>query len=600
MMIKNIVFSALLLLSFASWGKLKKSNYMPGEILVKYKTSFTKTSISSHISKMGDRRLNFIGRQGIAHIKVSKNRSIEQAIEDYKNNPDVEYAQPNYIYKIDSTTPNDARFSQMWGLKNTAQTIVNAGGPDSPSSTSNPGISGKDMGMQYAWDINTDCSSVVVAVIDSGVNYNHEDLSSNMWNGGASYPLHGYNFVDGNNDPMDLNGHGTHVAATIGAVGNNSVGVTGVCWTAKIMAIRVMDTTGSGNTASITQGVDFAVANGAKVINMSIGGTSYDAAFNSAISSAQSNGVVVVVAAGNSTINNDSTPHYPCNYTQSNLICVAALNQSYGLASFSNYGATSVDVGAPGVNIVSSWPGTHSKTADNFTSSWNYSSTSTSSWAYANLNIGGSATPSLVIPSNFNYSSNKYANSSNEYVWKEFNLSGVSAATVNYYAGFALEENTDYIILSAKSGGGNPSAGGTGIIGYTGTTNGSLMSEEYDLTPHKSANTSVGFNLISNATVNDYGMAILNFYIKKLILNTTSYNVISGTSMASPHVAGLAALIWGHNPSYTYSDVVNAIKAGGVDTSSLSGKTSTGKAVSAIGSLIYINAPTGVGATIIP
>ena len=600
MIIKNIFFSFLLIMSLSSWAKIVKPNYIPGEILVKYKSTSAKVNINSHISKMGDKRLNFIGKHGLAHIKLEKNRSIEKAIDDYKNNPDVEYAQPNLIYTMDSTTPNDARFSQLWGLKNTAQTITTAGGPDTPSSTNNPGVAGKDMGMQYAWDITTNCSSVVVAVIDTGVNYNHEDLSANMWNGGATYPLHGYNFVNNNNDPMDLSGHGTHVAATIGAVGNNSVGVAGVCWSAKIMALRVLDTTGSGSTASITQAIDFAVTNGAKVINMSLGGTSYDAAYNTAITNAQTNGVIVVAAAGNSTIDNDVTAHYPCNFSQSNLICVAALTQSYDLASFSNYGATSVDVGAPGVNTVSSWPGTHTETSDTFVSGWNYSSTATYSWAYANLNLGGTPTPSLVIPSNFNYSSNKYANSSTEYVWKEFNLTGANAVTVNYYTGFALEEYNDYVALYVKSGGGNPTSTGTALVAYTGTTDGSLMSESYDLSPYVSSNTSVGFKLVSDATVNDFGLALMYFSIQKLTLNTSSYNVISGTSMAAPHVSGLAALIWAYNPSYTYSDVVNSIKTGGVATSSLSGKTTTGKAVSAIGSLIYINQPTGVNATIIP
>ena len=120
------------------------------------------------------------------------------------------------------------------------------------------------MDIEAAWDYITDCSSMTVAVVDSGVNYNHTDLASNMWNGGASFPNHGFNFVNNNNDPMDRNGHGTHVAGIIGAIGNNSLGTTGACWKASIMAVRVLDAAGSGTTATVISGVNFAVANGAR------------------------------------------------------------------------------------------------------------------------------------------------------------------------------------------------------------------------------------------------------------------------------------------------------------------------------------------------
>ncbi len=189
--------------------------------------------------------------------------------------------------------------------------------------------------MEAAWDRITDCRSVVIAVIDSGVNYTHQDLAANMWDGSAAgFPNHGYDFGDNDNDPMpapdDGSGHGTHVAGTIGAVGNNSLGTTGVCWQAKIMAIRARSSIGGYTSVSLMQSIDFAVSNGAKVINMSLGGPNPDPAVEGAIANARNNKVIVVIAAGNGDsngigVNNDTTPAWPCNSSQDNVLCAAAL-----------------------------------------------------------------------------------------------------------------------------------------------------------------------------------------------------------------------------------------------------------------------------------
>jgi subtilisin family serine protease len=184
-----------------------------------------------------------------------------------------------------------------------------------------------------------------------------------MWNGGSGFPNHGYDFIGDDDDPMDLFGHGTHVAGIIGAVGDNGTGTTGVCQRASIMALRVLDAEGNGTTTTAIEGIGFAVANGARVINMSlVGSGGFDPALSNAITNAQNGDVVVVVAAGNAdNVGHDNdlagNATYPCNLTQPNLVCVAALDQNYALADFSNWGATSVDVGAPGTNILSTWAG---------------------------------------------------------------------------------------------------------------------------------------------------------------------------------------------------------------------------------------------------
>ncbi|TDP50869.1 subtilase family protein [Bacteriovorax stolpii] len=598
MKFKILMCLSLSLLNVDAFAKAAKLNYVPGEILVKYKSSVSANNQKISIEREGHKRLARYNR-GLVRVKLVSQTDMKQAILDFKNDPDVEYAQPNYIYKA-LAVPNDPRYGQLWGLKNTAQTITTAGGKDTPSSTNNPGVAGRDMQAEYAWNTITDCSSVTVAVLDTGINYNNSDLSSNMWNGGGSYPNHGYDYVDNDNDPMDLSGHGTHVAGTIGARGNNGVGSTGVCWRSSLMAVRVLGTTGSGTSAGIVAGIYFAVDNGAKVINMSLGGDSYDAAYSAAIDYAQNHGVLIVAAAGNDGTNNESLPMYPCNFTQANVICVAALTQNYSLASFSNYGTTSVDVGAPGVNIVSTWPGTNASVSDSLTSGWNFTSTAGSPWAYKSLNFG-SPTACLVNPSNYNYSSARYVNNNDARAWKAFSISSsVAAATVNFYAMYDLENNADYVTINKKAGSGDPMSGGTVLDSFTGSTDGYALPQEYDLSSHIGSTVSVGFNLLTDSSGTDLGANISVFSIDTLTLNTTSYNVISGTSMAAPHVAGVAAMIFAYNPDYTYEEVAKSIKMGGTAQSSLTGKTVTGRSVSAVGALNYIQAPLGGAANILP
>lgn len=271
------------------------ADHVPGEILVKFKPSADPAARGLVISRLGGRSLE-VRRDSMARIALPPGLSAAEAAHAYRLEPEVEHAQPNYIYRA-LVVPNDTQFGELWGLKNSGQTFGSA-----------IGIPGSDMGMEPAWDHLTDCGPAIVAVLDTGVNYTHSDLAANMWGGNAN---HGWDFVDGDDDPMpdDGDGHGTHVAGTIGAVGNNGQGSTGVCWTVELMAVRVMSGAG-GTTASIVAGIDFAVANGASVINMSLGGPSgaEDKIFSDAIADAAASDVVVVVAAGNDGTDNDSEP----------------------------------------------------------------------------------------------------------------------------------------------------------------------------------------------------------------------------------------------------------------------------------------------------
>ena len=297
-----------------------RPSYVADELLVKFKHGVAKAQQAQIVSAFGAREIQRVGKQQrFSRIKLQKGQSMQQALATYRADPNVEHVQPNYIYYA-QVVPDDTEYNQLWGL-------------------SNP--NGNDIDAELAWNQITNCNNVIVAVLDSGVDYTHQDLATNMWDGSAAgYPNHGYDFVgesifnlNPDDDPMPLGfveEHGTHVAGTIAAVGDNDNGITGVCWQAQIMAVRVMDSIGAGLTSSIIEGITFAVDKGAKVINMSLGfqGT-FDPAFSNAISYARDNDVVVVVAAGNAGTNNDTTSFYPCNFTQANLLCVAALDQNY-------------------------------------------------------------------------------------------------------------------------------------------------------------------------------------------------------------------------------------------------------------------------------
>jgi subtilisin family serine protease len=577
----------------------RSGDFVPGEVLVKFRDT---QSRAQSISRQSGQELDELDRAGLTRVKIRDEQAVEEAIAAYGQDANVEYAQPNYIYTLQSV-PNDSLFGQLWGLQNTGQTVVKGQAPSDPDPTHNPGTAGMDMNLVPAWDLITDCSSVIVGVVDSGLTYNHEDLAANLWSDPA-YPNHGYDFVGNTYDPVDLNGHGTHVSGTIGAVGNNGRGTSGVCWKAKLMALRACNTIGECTTASEVSALNFAVRNNAKVINMSLGGPSMDQALSDAILSASNSDVVVVVAAGNNRANNDnaSTPTYPCNFRLPNIICVAALDQAYALASFSNFGATTVHVGAPGVNVVSTWAGAQTKITDNFHTgtmlNWTATTTTTGGWAYGQRMVSGQAVDVLLDPSTFPTTGTYHANTDDR-VYKRFDLTPARAAVLDFVTQYTLAP-FDFLNVNFRAAGGDPFATGEiPVLQLSGSTSGLIAVPELDISQCIEPNCTVGFQLRSGNNPPDVGgVGILGFQITTLQLNNVTYNILEGTSMATPHVTGLAAMLRAYNPSYTVADVVSAIKNGGTSVAALVGKTSSGKAVNALGSLSYINAPIGVAATI--
>ena len=347
--------------------------YKPGELLVRFAPGSNGRPKSHHeriqiLNSLGGAvtKRNFKIVPGLSAVKLPPSMTVEQALQRFNRASGVLYAQPNYQLKALSTFPNDPRFNELWGMHNTGQT---------------GGIEDADINAPQAWDLATGSREIIVAVIDTGVDYTHPDLAANMWvnqqeldgdpgvdddDNGYVDDIYGYDFINDDSDPMDDHSHGTHVAGTIGAVGDNGEGVAGVCWNVRIMALKFMNPCGEyacGWSDDAIACLEYSVLMGANLSSNSYGGSGYEQAFKDAIDAAGAAGMLFVAAAGNgdqygNPVNNDLTPHYPSSYVSENIIAVMATdhddNQVINPPTWSsNYGLTSVDVGAPGSSILS-------------------------------------------------------------------------------------------------------------------------------------------------------------------------------------------------------------------------------------------------------
>jgi serine protease len=291
--------------------------------------------------------------------------TVEQAIVQLSSTGFYEIVEPDYFIRLEAeNTPNDTYLYLLWGMTDGVEN------------------SGYDINAPTAWSYQTGSSSVIVAVIDSGVDYNHPDLTANIWRNPGEVAANGIDddgngYVDdirgidaayNDSDPMDDQGHGTHCAGTIGAVGNNGTGVVGVCWNISILPMKFMQWFGAdygGYTSDAIECFNYLLAlkqagHNVRVTSNSWGGGGYSSSLKNAIDACGSNGIIHAMAAGNDSLNNDVYPHYPSNYTSSSIISVASHTSSGNYSYFSNYGATSVDISAPGSSIYSTRYGTSS------------------------------------------------------------------------------------------------------------------------------------------------------------------------------------------------------------------------------------------------
>ena len=335
------------------------------EVMVKFKSGVSEEEIERITQGLHDQVEDEIESvPGLDAIDDLDDVDAETVASEYRKLPEVEYAEAVFEIEADDfapspVTPSDPQFSAQWALLNDG---------------SRGGTKGADISATYAWTVTTGSDKVVVAVLDSGVDYTHTDLASNIWIRPNNIPayedrelgtiqdFHGFNAVDDSADPMDDNGHGTHCAGIIGAEGGNDIGIAGVNWKVQIMPLKFMNKSGYGTTKAAIEAINYVIDRkkagvNVRVISASWGSTQKSRALEDVIRKAGEAGILFVAASGNASTNNDRSPHYPSSYNLPNVISVAALDRNDQLATFSNYGVKSVAIAAPGVDILSTWLG---------------------------------------------------------------------------------------------------------------------------------------------------------------------------------------------------------------------------------------------------
>ncbi|HYP54800.1 MAG TPA: S8 family serine peptidase [Solirubrobacterales bacterium] len=508
---------------------------------------------------------------------------VASAVRRLERQADVAYAQPNYRYQATAVeAPNDSFFGQLWGLSDPAL-------PD-------PGVSALE-----AWE-EAEGAGQVIAVVDTGVDLTHPDLGPNLWTNsledlgldgvdedlnGKADDVHGYDFVDDDGDPDDYEFHGTHVAGTAAAVADNGQGIAGVAPGAEIMAVRVLDGDGGGSTADIADGIAYAAENGADVINLSLGGPADegfgDKAMSDAVSVAAAEDAVVVAAAGNEGADNDAERHTPCALPNPNLICVAALNQSGALAGFSNYGAKTVDIMAPGTSTLSAKVDYGAPLfSDGFETNpaavwgsrvanggvpWGVVSSKAASGAQSATDSPGGAYGAAVDPNEFAVSELLTDN--------PVDLTGERGCRLHFRAMYETEEFFDLLAAGAADEDFGDFAFFDGASpGYPSTFSGeeasiSDLDGEPDVHPI--------FGILSDESDQRDGAHVDDMrvicrdetYVNAIasgaesdLANAGNYIRFQGTSMATPHVSGVVALVRAAAPGLTALEAIEAVLDG--------------------------------------
>ena len=532
--------------------------YKPGELLVKFKEGITEKQIADLHKSLGSTVLRRIDRLRLERIKLKKGLSEQEAIKIYSSSNIVEIAERHALRYTNATTPNDEYFGEQWGLAK---------------------ISAPD-----AWDFTTGSPEIIIAVIDTGVDYSHPDLSKNIWvnvnevpcdgvdNDGNGYvdDVYGWDFAgndetepdDADSDPMDVDGHGTHVAGIIAAEGNNAMGIAGVCWNAKIMALKVQADNGEDmDDMDIVEAISYAINNGAQIVNCSFGGGGPEGSERAAFTFLEAAGIIAVCAAGNDGVNTNEAgnENYPACYDLNNIIAVAASDQNDNLASFSNYGPTSVDIMAPGEGIKSTIPADASVIVNDM------------AYTAYGMEFAG--------------------------ITDEAGITGILYDCKKGYPDEFPPEVSGNIALIERGSiyfsdkvSNAQAASATAVIIYNNVSSGDTLGAFDNWTLGASGDWPpvVCISQVDGLLMKE--MDVPQTTVINTLANISScFENKSGTSMAAPHVAGIAGLILSKNPALDYSAVKSAILNSVDKIPSVSGQMVFGGRLNALNALCSVN-----------
>lgn len=580
-------------------SKSAEPEYVSGEVIVRFASGATAAQKSRAVVAAGARGASAISAEipAIAVSKLKSGVSVEEAVAAYEEQPGVLYAQPNYIKHV-ASVPNDPGFGGQWGLNNTGQF---------------GGTADADVDAPEAWDIATGSSSTVVAVIDTGIDFTHPEFQGRLWtnpgeiagngidddNNGYVDDVHGADVVNDDGDPFDDNGHGTHCAGTIGARSNNSVGIAGLNRDVRIMAVKMLDWSGSGTTASSIAAIAYVKSMNVRICNVSLGGYyAFDQAEYDAMAAASS--TLFVCAAGNYGDNIDADPFYPAAYPLPNILSVGASDADDALVDSwwgSNYGATSVDLVAPGDEITSTIPADRTFVpagsaafSDDMSSldAWNSQTDDVDSWEIVTDEYVSS--PSAVAVRD-------YSDGQDSYLWLKsgVDIPAGTSASLDFQMLLDTEPDYDGVLIYAAS---SEKPTWRSLAGYSGSTGGEFEDVRLDLRDYVGdENVSILLYFTSDDYYGSYedegytGVTIDDVRIETGSWNSDyseAYEAWSGTSMATPHVTGIAALCLGLAPSATPAQLKSWVMNGADKKSALTGTCVTGARANAAGALNQI------------
>ena len=589
--------------SLAPFGGIEEqADYVPGELIVRFRSDATVAERSAALSGESARVASNLGLPGLARVKLPLGASVPDAAAALESDPHVLYAEPNYLNEL-SVLPNDPMFGRLWGLSQPSDADI-----DAPS----------------AWNRETGSSNVVVAVVDSGLAYGHPDLNGNVWTNPGETPgngldddgngfvddVRGWDFVQDDAAPLDFLGHGTHVAGTIGAEGNNGTGVTGVNWDVSIMPVRAAGVDGSLTDAAIIQAFDYACDNGADVVNGSFGSSRFSFAIADAITAGACADTLFVFAAGNSGRNlNGNTgvgdDTFPCELhrppagggvSAANVLCVGASGKADGIASFSNRGTMAVHLAAPGVGIrstlptfaaVRGFPEGFEGPGSSFDNRWGIWM-GLPRWDRTRAKDKGGKRSLTDSPGR------NYPNNANNSIRRRnaFSLEGRTGCGLEYDLWLQSQLDHDGIVIDLVQPFDD-------VAAWSGSTGGRFLHFFEDLSDHDGdASVRLRFRFLSDGSVRGDGAYVDNVLVACLARSAARYGNLSGTSMATPHVAGAAALLLADDPTMTVADLKAAI-LGSVDVvGGLAGHVQTSGRLNAAGALGLVPDDTGPDTTI--